>query len=180
MFINNDLTASFARECFSYDPELGILTWLHRPIEHFNNESRHKVFIKRFAGKLAGWVSSDGYSNVRINGKAYRYHRIVWLVHFGKWPDNYIDHINGDISDNRISNLRDVDKYENAHNMRRPSNNSTGMIGVSLAQKGGGYRAQIMAKGQRIYLGRHASLEEAAEARKAAESRYDFHENHGR
>lgn len=180
MHIKKDLTCLYARECLSFNPDTGMLTWLHRPREHFKSDKAYKTFISKCVGKIAGWVASDGYINVRINGQAYRAHRLAWLVYHGKWPDNFIDHINGDISDNRICNLRDVDKFKNAQNMGRPSNNTSGFIGVGRASKGDGYRAQIFCRGERIHLGRFRTIEEAIEARKKAQNELGFHDNHGR
>ncbi len=179
MRTNNDLTSDYVRECFSYNEEAGKLSWLHRPRHHFNSDATYKIFISKCADKIAGWVASDGYSNVRINGKAYRSHRIIWLVHYGEWP-KFIDHINGDISDNRLLNLRNVSQLQNSHNSSRPSTNTTGYVGVAKVSKGNGYRAQIMCNGESIHLGRFATIEEAVDARIQAQIRLGFHENHGR
>lgn len=43
-------------------------------------------------------------------------HRVAYAIHFGEFSDGLIDHINGDRSDNRISNLRVVDHAENMKN----------------------------------------------------------------
>ena len=46
-------------------------------------------------------------------GKLIYAHRAAWAIHFGEWPKGEIDHINGDASDNRIINLRVVNRTEN-------------------------------------------------------------------
>lgn len=64
--------------------------------------------------KSTGYVDASGYISVwfkKLNVKA---HRIAWVLHYGGWPDNVIDHINGIKTDNRISNLQDVSQSENA------------------------------------------------------------------
>lgn len=58
----------------------------------------------------------DGYFHVYGFGRSYKAHRIAWLLHYGKWPLNLIDHINGDRRGNRIVNLRDVMHAENQRN----------------------------------------------------------------
>jgi hypothetical protein len=37
-------------------------------------------------------------------------------MHYGVWPTQLIDHINGDSSDNRIVNLRQTTQSENNRN----------------------------------------------------------------
>ena len=42
-----------------------------------------------------------------------RLHHAVWAVCKGRWPEQQIDHVNGDVRDNRIENLREVSGSEN-------------------------------------------------------------------
>ena len=88
-------------ELLSYDPETGLLYW---------KVSRGRVK----AGSLAGNASHRrGYIAVRINGSRHYAHRIAWELYYGEPPTQTIDHINGDTSDNRICNLRDVNQRTN-------------------------------------------------------------------
>lgn len=57
------------------------------------------------------------------------------------------DHKNGDGTDNRRRNLRNVTRAQNAQNRRKPSNNNTGYKGVHYCE--GKYRAQVIANGRR-------------------------------
>ena len=59
-------------------------------------------------GSIAGTISKYGYIRIRIKNKAYFAHRLAWLYEYGVWPENEIDHINGEKSDNRLINLRKV------------------------------------------------------------------------
>jgi hypothetical protein len=98
----NDLTADEVRRQVSYDPLTGRfarLTSGTKPISEKPNGS--------------------GYLRIRINGVSYKAHRIAWLHHYGEWPANTIDHINGNRADNRIVNLRDVPHAENQLNLKR-------------------------------------------------------------
>lgn len=89
------------------------------------------------------------------------------------------DHENGARSDNRLTNLQDVDIGGNARNRRRPSNNRSGVMGVfRWAHNGSVYWvATSPSKKSGVYF--HC-FGQAIKARKAAEKQHGFHPNHGR
>ena len=64
----------------------------------------------------AGHVDSHGYRKIGFNGYLYKASRLIWLLENGKWPENVIDHINGNKLDDRIENLRDVSFSTNKKN----------------------------------------------------------------
>ena len=72
-----------------------------------------------------------------------RLHHAVWAVCKGRFPEQQIDHINGNKQDNRIENLREVSASENRMNMVYPwkPNAETGLPGVY--KKKGGYRIEV-------------------------------------
>lgn len=77
------------------------------------------------------------------------------------------DHINGDTLNNRRCNLRVVTHAENMRNRKRQLNNTSGYRGVRLHTVEGKYRswvARINVDGKEIWLGTHATAEEAAAA----------------
>jgi hypothetical protein len=79
---------------------------------------KHKAILGRMkAGERAGYVNSDGYRKVGINGISYHEHRLVWRMHHpkGKMPF-VLDHIDGERANNRIENLRSVTLSENQQN----------------------------------------------------------------
>jgi hypothetical protein len=80
-------------------------------------------------GKEAGYIN-HGYRMVMIDGRNWRVHRIVFLMHHGFMPD-MIDHINTDRSDNRIENLRAADEKTNSYNAGLRKDNVSGVKGVS-------------------------------------------------
>ena len=75
-----------------------------------------------------------------------RLHHAVWAICKGRWPEQQIDHVNGDKHDNRIENLREVSDSENKMNMLHPwkLNADTGLPGVS--PKRGLFRTRICGK----------------------------------
>lgn len=79
------------------------------------------------------------------------------IVH-GEYPTNDIDHINGNPSDNNISNLRHVTREVNMQNQRKPrSNNPTGFLGV--VKRRDGFISSITLRKKQRYLGTFATPE---------------------
>lgn len=153
---------------FRYDPESGIL---------YNRIRRGTTAP---AGVQTGTKGAGGYLVVRVNRVLYKVHRIIWLMVYGKEPDGDIDHIDGCPSNNRIINLRCVSASTNLKNARIRTDNSTGIVGVSWSTGRGKWAVSIRSSGVDITLGRHSCFLDACAARKSAELKYEFHENHGR
>lgn len=110
-------------------------------------------------------VGSHGYArlNVKVNGKqtTVLLHRLL----MGLMPGDrrQVDHINGDILDNRRSNLRICTVSQNQANRGKQSNNSTGLKGVELGYRGERWIARIGYKGKSIHLGSFDTPELAKE-----------------
>lgn len=157
-----------------YDPDTGIFTWKF-------NDKKPPQWNGKWGGKAAGSVSeTTGYINININKKMTRAHRLAWIVAYGSEPANQIDHINGNRTDNRINNLRCVSNMENGKNQKLRSTNTSGLMGVGIHRGTGKYRSRIYHNNKEISLGLFDSFFEACCARKSAEKRYGYHENHGR
>jgi hypothetical protein len=100
-------------------------------------------------------------------------------MHYDRWPEGEIDHINGNRQDNRIENLRDVPRSLNQRNSKLQNNNRSGVSGVFW--RANRWEARIyLVSGQRKHLGRFKTFEEAVAVRKQAEMECGYHENHGR
>lgn len=69
--------------------------------------------------KVATRPAVGGYLRVKIKNTYYLAHRLAWYLHYGEWPSKWIDHINRDKTDNRISNLREADGRLSNLNRRR-------------------------------------------------------------
>ncbi|EFJ4451892.1 HNH endonuclease [Escherichia coli] len=69
------------------------------------------------AGSIAGCPNDTGRIRVRLLGRWYKAHRIIWEMHNGPIPEGYeIDHLDHDPSNNRLNNFRLVLGKENAKN----------------------------------------------------------------
>lgn len=177
MMDHSDLPSpEYLRKVLDYDPETGMLVWKERPKEMFNQGNRRHSWNSRWAGKLAFRKSELGYMRGSVNGRKLLAHRVVWAMHHGKWPSEQIDHINGDRSDNRIENLREVDAAGNARNHQMRSSNTSGEIGVTWNAT----RKKWMVRVGRKFVGYFTDLDEATSARRSAAKAMGFHENHGR
>jgi hypothetical protein len=165
-----------------YDSETGKLFWKERPIELFKGARGCAMaphWNKKHAGKEAfTFVNKTGYRKGTILGQQYEVHRIVWLMGTGEWPSRSIDHIDGDTLNNRLDNLRLASHAENARNMRMRVDNTSGVNGVYWSKSSRKWHAKIR-HGRWEYLGAFDRLEDAAEARRAANLKYGFTERHG-
>lgn len=141
------LTADRLRELLDYDPQTGLFTW-------------RRTRAKARKGAVAGTPCSYGYVKIGIDNEDYRAHRLAWLYCHGEWPSDQIDHIDGDIKNNAINNLRDVSTSVNQQNLRRAKAHSThGYMGTS--KRGEKWAARITTNGVFRHLGVFATAEEA-------------------
>ena len=180
-----ELTAEIARELLTYNPDTGKLFWKERPVKYFKNPNYTKSWNAKWAGKEALTAITRRKSGhiARLDGcvlnKSYYTHRIAWLIYYGEWPKNQIDHINQDPTDNRIENLRDVPQTDNVKNQSLHSNNKSGYTGVYFYKKQNKYAADVRINGVTKWLGYYDTVEEAVAARAVANINYNFHPNHG-
>ncbi len=151
----------YLRECFDYSILTGDLWWKERPREHFKSVSVWKSSNTNFESKKAGTISSKGYLDVKVNGKLYRVHRILYKLIMEVDPPRFIDHIDGDRLNNAWQNLRNATKEENSRNRRMSSINTTGFKGVSFRKDIGKYTAYINYKKLKKHLGVFDTPEEA-------------------
>lgn len=119
---------------FRYDPITGQI---FRLTQQGNYQAGSEVTAK----------DVSGYIRVQFNKRKVLGHRLAWELFYGEKPPEYIDHINGDCSDNRLDNLRSATHSENQCNkIMLP--NTTGIKGIHVHKQSGGYIAHITHKGK--------------------------------
>lgn len=167
------------RQLLAYDPVTGVLVWLHRDASFFAKKSAYKMWNKRYAGCEAFQTASYGYLHGHIFQKHYFAHRVAWALHYGEWPEDQIDHVNGIRSDNRIENLRSVSQSDNQKNAKLRHDNKSGIPGVDWKTSCSLWRVRASIGKRRILVGYYKNLSDAKVARLEAEKNFQYHANHG-
>ena len=115
------ITCEEVRQLFEYNDQTGQLLRSGRPV---------------------GTPHSLGYLKVKIRGRTYFVHRLVFLYCYGRWPIR-LDHINRDKTDNKLSNLRECSHEHNNANRGMMRNNTSGFKGVHFHRSSGYWKAQV-------------------------------------
>lgn len=114
-------------------------------------------------GSIAGcYCSSSKYYRVKIDGKKYLLHRVVFLYHHGFLPKT-IDHIDGNKLNNKIENLRSCTQHQNCFNSKIPKTNKSGFKGVYWDKDAKLWAAEININGKSTRFGRFWEKETAAQ-----------------
>lgn len=112
-----ELDLKYLKEQLKYDKDTGDFYWIERK-------------RGRPTDRPAGTRDRYGYRFLAIDGIRYLEHRLAWFYSYGVWPKEYIDHINGKPSDNRLCNLREATHAENMRNTKARKISSSGIKGV--------------------------------------------------
>lgn len=149
--VHSPLTSERLRELVNYDESTGVFT-------------RRIVFGKTGKiGDVIGHTRPDGRIEVSIEGSVHLAHRVAWLYMTGEWPNEEIDHMDGNPSNNRFQNLRDISKVGNSQNQRKARGNSiSGILGVH--KRFNRWRAVIVVDGKSIFIGSFHTKEIAQQA----------------
>jgi hypothetical protein len=164
------------RELLRYDPETGVLVWFPRPIEWFKDgahsaEHSKRKWDARYAGRPAFTCKNNhGYLHSGIGGVDLLAHRVAFAIMAGDWPQGHVDHINGERTDNRWGNLREVNATESSLNCKVRTDSRSGVTGVSWNSATQKWVATFAAYGCRRYLGSFDDLQGAIQARRNAEA----------
>lgn len=133
------------RTFLKYDCNTGLLVWT----------------AGKRSGKIAGNLDKSGYIKLTIDGRTIRAHRVAWYLFYNEDPNGYIDHINGNRSDNKITNLRICDFRANNTNDDR---HRDGWLPGTKKHPNNKWEASIMIGKKRHYLGFYDTQEEAHRA----------------
>ena len=99
-------------------------------LEHFKYENG--TLIRDDRKNSVGSYDKDGYLIVKVKGKQFKAHRIVWLLNYGELPNGEIDHINRNKTDNRIENLRIATRKIQNQNKDFKPNKNTNVVGIYI------------------------------------------------
>lgn len=147
-------------ELLNYDSETGVFTW-----KKFRGNTAK-------AGSIVNNLTSSGYNMVCVNGRQYQAHRIAYKMFHKCDPDGILDHIDGDMTNNRISNLRVASSKQNQGNSKMPRHNTSGLKGVTWSKKSNKWAAQIKQGKRNIWLGVYDDKLDAHQAYMKAAAEY--------
>ena len=142
------MNVSRLKEVLVYNPENGDFYWRQR---------RGRIL----AGTKAGCIGQRGISLIRVDFVLHKAHRLAWLYMTGQWPQEDIDHRDGNPTNNRWENLREATDSQNLSNMKKPITNTSGRKGVSRRWDDKAWQVHIRANGKSTYVGSHTDLDEA-------------------
>ena len=179
---SNVISPDDLRKVLDYNPSTGLFTWKWRPVSFFSQsqqgqkpEARQRAWNAVWAGKPAlVSVKDNEYLYGRILDRNIYAHRAAWCICNGEWPKNTIDHINGNRTDNRISNLRDVTHSENVRNFRTRKDNTSGKTGVFFCKRMELWFATISIEGKPVYLGSSKDIKNVKKMRMEAEKKHGY------
>lgn len=139
--------------------ESGNLLFKKRPSYMFATERAASTWNSRFSGKVAKCKEDSGYAVVKVFGKTYKLHRLIWMMHgyhlphFGSGLE--IDHIDGDISNNDIENLQVI---PHSLNILKSTLTSKSEKGVIWSHNDNSYMARVRI-GSQQYLKYSSSID---------------------
>lgn len=157
----------------------------YAPIEELRSVFSHDISTGKIYWRKSGKEAGTIHSSLRSAGKrkiAYRVigykrfyypaHRLMFALENGRWPAEFIDHIDGNGLNNRLDNLREATAKENARNSRLPSINTTGVKGIYWYASRNSWRAMIRVDGVLRHLGWFKEREKAVTKRRWAERHF--------
>ena len=120
--------------------------------------------LKKLSPNNNGYVTTSLTKNKKT--KMITVHRLVAST-FLPNPEikKSVDHINNDIKNYKLTNLRWATLSQNQQNQKKSIKNTSGFKGVSFVKKTNKWRADITINGKRINLGSYMNKEDAVNIR---------------
>jgi hypothetical protein len=141
-------SAEYLREVFDYDEETGLLNW--------SAKSKSSWRENPIRGNLTG----QRYK-VKLDKNTWFVHRIIWKMQTGQEPPPILDHADGDVTNNRMGNLRPATPSQNSQNTSMLLSRGVSKLRGVFPTGTGKWQAQIQKDKVSVYLGTYNTPEEA-------------------
>ena len=127
--------------------------------------------------KKVGTVNTAGYVVVNLHNKVYLVHRLIfWMQH--KYLPKYIDHIDGNRSNNKLHNLRSATNQQNICNAKLRKNSTSGIKNVRWEERLKKWSVRFTVNYKPKHIGVYSELEDAIQA--ASKARQELHKQFAR
>ena len=141
--------------------------YLHK-IFNYKDGELFRISTQTQAGKR---IDNDGYRRTWFNGKQHRTHRLIFAYHYGFLP-KFIDHIDGDKTNNCIENLRNATISQNNQNAKIRKDNTSGSKNVYWEKRSKSWVVRITANKQEIHIGKYKNINDAILSAQKARNKY--------
>jgi len=122
-------------------------------------------------GTKAGTDIGDGRSQITINKKHYKTHRLIYLMFHGYMP-NEVDHIDNNPSNNDIKNLREATRSEQLCNTKLRKDSTSGVKGITWDKARNKWIVSINKNQKTVFRARFDDLELAQLVANEARNKY--------
>lgn len=147
------LVLDYIQRCLTYDPMTGIVYRKGKPIgtPRKGTKGTHMTMQLNL---------DTSYQGCRLSYTTYT-HQVAWYLYYGEWPTQFLDHIDGNGSNNALTNLRLATYTENSRNSRKRKSRATSQY-KGVMCRDSRYRAFITHEGKQLSLGTYSTEEDAA------------------
>lgn len=165
MACGKKLSPDELRRLFDLNAETGVLRW--------SKGCSRGCLTHREAGSFL----KNGYRQVKVGKASYLVHRVIWAMVYGVWPEKAIDHIDGNRSNNAVSNLRLATASQNMQNLSvKGTKAASGLMGAThipgTKRRREKWESRIRVGGVQKYLGRFDTPQEAHAAYMSAKAQH--------
>jgi len=125
---------------------------------------KNKYLHSPEVGEPVGCVTKGGYLQLMVLCRTFRIHHVVWFLTYNRWPEQPLDHIDGNRLNNSPENLREVSHRQNQKAYSK-TRGTVGYRGVCFRKETGKFSARASVNGKETRIGDYDTPEEAAIAR---------------